>query len=186
MTQTNFLVFITDQHHADWLGCCGHPVVKTPTIDSLAQRGVRFSNFNVASPVCMPNRASLFTGRYPSVHGLRYNGCLLPQSANTFVDVLRQAGYATATIGKSHLQPFTDRDATSFKDFEAGMIEEAWKPDALDYGQEAPGRMTPKAYTTFAPLTMALIMWIWSLGTATAQAAIIGSGSESKHRTGAN
>ncbi len=88
----------------------------------------------------MPNRASLFTGRYPSVHGLRYNGCLLPQSANTFVDVLRQAGYATATIGKSHLQPFTARDATSFKDFEAGVIEEAWKPDAGDYGQEAPDR----------------------------------------------
>lgn len=140
MTQTNFLVLITDQHHADWLGCSGHPVVKTPNIDRLAQRGVRFSNFNVASPVCMPNRASLFTGRYPSVHGLRYNGCLLPQSANTFVDVLRQAGYATATIGKSHLQPFTARDATSFKDFEAGVIEEAWKPDAGDYGQEAPDR----------------------------------------------
>ena len=65
MTQTNFLVLITDQHHADWLSCAGHPVVKTPHIDSLAQRGVRFSNFNVASPVCMPNRASLFTGRYP-------------------------------------------------------------------------------------------------------------------------
>jgi arylsulfatase A-like enzyme len=142
MTQTNFLVFITDQHHADWLGCAGHPVVKTPHIDGLAQRGVRFSNFNVASPVCMPNRASLFTGRYPSVHGLRYNGCWLPQSANTFVDVLRQAGYATATIGKSHLQPFTDRPATSFKDFEAGPIEEAWKPDAGDYGQEAPERYT--------------------------------------------
>jgi arylsulfatase A-like enzyme len=140
MTQTNFLVLITDQHHADWLGCSGHPVVKTPNIDSLAQRGVRFSNFNVASPVCMPNRASLFTGRYPSVHGLRYNGCLLPQSANTFVDVLRRAGYATATIGKSHLQPFTDRDATSFKGFETGAIEEAWQPDARDYGQEAPDR----------------------------------------------
>jgi arylsulfatase A-like enzyme len=142
MTQTHFLVFITDQHRADWLGCSGHPVVKTPHIDSLAQRGVRFSNFNVASPVCMPNRASLFTGRYPSVHGLRYNGCVLPQSANTFVDVLRQGGYATATIGKSHLQPFTDREATSFKDFEAGAIDEAWKPDASDYGQEAPDRYT--------------------------------------------
>ncbi len=140
MTQTNFLVFITDQHHADWLGCNGHPVVKTPHIDSLAHRGVRFRNFNVASPVCMPNRASLFTGRYPSVHGLRYNGCLLPQSANTFVDVLRCAGYATATIGKSHLQPFTARDSTSFKDFETGAIEEAWQSDALDYGQEAPDR----------------------------------------------
>ena len=140
MTQTNFLVFITDQHCADWLSCAGHPVVKTPHIDSLAQRGARFTNFNVASPVCMPNRASLFTGRYPSAHGLRYNGCLLPQSANTFVDVLRQVGYATATIGKSHLQPFSNRDATSFKDFETGPIEEAWKPDSLDYGQEAPKR----------------------------------------------
>ena len=106
--KTNFLVFMTDQHRADWLGCAGHPVVKTPNLDALAATGTLFSDFHVASPICMPNRASLMTGRMPSVHGLRYNGCVLPANANTFVDVLAAAGYDTAAIGKSHLQPFLD------------------------------------------------------------------------------
>ncbi len=64
--QPNFLYLITDQHRADWLGCSGHPVVRTPNIDALAARGTQFDNFHVASPVCMPNRASLMTGRMPS------------------------------------------------------------------------------------------------------------------------
>ena len=92
----NFLLFITDQHRADWLGCAGHPVVRTPNIDAIAAKGTRFQDFHVALPVCMPNRASLFTGRMPSVHGLRHNGCLLSERANTFVDVLAAGGYATA------------------------------------------------------------------------------------------
>ncbi len=55
----------------------------------------------------MPNRASLMTGRMPTVHGLRYNGCKLMRNANTFVDVLVAAGLDTAAIGKCHLQEFT-------------------------------------------------------------------------------
>ena len=106
----DFLFIMTDQHRADWLGCYGHPVVRTPHIDALAAGGTRFDEFFVATPVCMPNRASFMTGRYPTVHGLRYNGCLLSQRANTFVDVLRAGGYRTASIGKSHLQPFTDNE----------------------------------------------------------------------------
>ncbi|NRB02174.1 MAG: sulfatase-like hydrolase/transferase [Rhodobacteraceae bacterium] len=105
--QPNFLFFITDQHRADWLGCYGHPVVKTPNIDAIAKRGTRFDRFMTASPVCMPNRASLLTGRYPTLHGLRYNGCVMHEGTRTFVDVLAEAGYHTAAIGKSHLQPFT-------------------------------------------------------------------------------
>ena len=67
----NFLLFITDQHRADYLGCYGHPLLKTPNIDSIAARGTRFARFYVATPVCMPNRATLMTGRMPSVHGAR-------------------------------------------------------------------------------------------------------------------
>lgn len=48
------------------------------------------------------------TGRYPSQHGLRYNGCFMPRHANTFVDVLAAAGYDTASIGKNHHQAMTD------------------------------------------------------------------------------
>ena len=108
MAKPNFLLFITDQHRVDYLGCYGHPVLKTPNIDSIAARGTRFARFYVATPVCMPNRATLMTGRMPSVHGVRSNGSPLSLESNTFVDALRAAGYATALVGKSHLQNFSD------------------------------------------------------------------------------
>jgi arylsulfatase A-like enzyme len=106
-SRSNFLLFITDQHRADFLGCYGHPVLRTPHIDSIAARGMAFDRFYVASPVCMPNRASLMTGRMPSVHGVRSNGIPLSMNSVTFVELLRDAGYRTALIGKSHLQNFT-------------------------------------------------------------------------------
>ena len=140
--QPNFLFIITDQHRADWLGCYGHPVLRTPHIDALAARGTLFEDFHVAAPVCMPNRASLMTGRWPSVHGLRYNGCILPQSATTFVDRLASAGYRTAAIGKSHLQPFTGLPPQG-RDFDPDVERiEAWKTNLGDYGQEEPDRYT--------------------------------------------
>ena len=105
--QPNFILFITDQQRADHLGCYGHPVLKTPHIDGIAARGVAMDRFYVASPVCMPNRASLMTGRMPSAHGVRSNGIPLSRSSATFVDLLAEAGYRTALIGKSHLQNFT-------------------------------------------------------------------------------
>jgi arylsulfatase A-like enzyme len=107
MARPNFLFFITDQHRVDYLGCYGHPVLKTPSIDSIAARGTRFSRFYVATPVCMPNRATLMTGRMPSVHGVRSNGSPLSLKSNTFVDTLRASGYTTSLVGKSHLQNFS-------------------------------------------------------------------------------
>jgi arylsulfatase A-like enzyme len=135
----NFLFLITDQQRADWLGCYGHKVLKTPNIDSIAARGTRFDNFHTASPVCMPNRASLLTGRYPSLHGLRYNGCVLPENANTFVDLLADAGYHTAAIGKSHLQPFTDQPPMGRSAKAIAATPEAWKHVPRAPYEEEPG-----------------------------------------------
>lgn len=141
MSRPNFLFFITDQQRADYLGCAGHPIVKTPNIDGLAANGTRFDRFYVASPVCMPNRASLLTGRFPSTHGLRHNGCDLSIRANTFTDVLRAGGYRTALIGKSHVQPMTGIDSQKrYKPDELGVIKEAWKAEEADYDQEDPSR----------------------------------------------
>lgn len=134
--QPDFLVIMTDQHRWDWLGCNGHPVVKTPNIDRIASRGTSFDQYFVASPVCMPNRASFMTGRFPTVHGLRYNGCHLPIEAHTFVDVLRAGGYRTAAIGKSHLQPMIGRKVPDKDD--AGPIAEAWAVNDSLYEQEQP------------------------------------------------
>lgn len=152
MRKPNFLLFISDQHRADWLGCYGHPVVRSPNIDSLAARGARFDDFHVALPVCMPNRASLLTGRYPSVHGLRHNGCVLSQRANTFVEVLAADGYRTATIGKSHLQPFSSNRPKGGPVLETGPIAEAWKPDVVPYEEEQPGSYAgEEVYTVRTP-----------------------------------
>ena len=103
----NFLLFITDQHRADHLGCAGDPVLRTPHIDALAARGTRFSQFHVATPICQPNRASLMTGRLPSAHGLQMNGRELSLGELTFVEQLREAGWRTALAGKAHLQNIT-------------------------------------------------------------------------------
>ena len=67
MARPNILLFITDQHRADYLGCAGHPVLKTPHIDSIAARGTFFERFYVATPVCMPNRSTLMTGEASDV-----------------------------------------------------------------------------------------------------------------------
>ena len=107
--QPNFLFIITDQQRADHVGCYGNNILKTPNIDSLAAKGIAFDKYYVASPTCMPNRASLATGRMPSATGVTTNGFPLPIDTVTLMDVLAAGGYRTALMGKSHLQYFTDR-----------------------------------------------------------------------------
>ena len=111
--QPNFLFIITDQHRADHLGCYGNAIVQTPNIDSLARSGKRWERFYVANPICMPNRASIMTGRLCSVHGARHNGIPLSKDQTTFVELLKDAGYKTGLIGKSHLQSFTGLPASN-------------------------------------------------------------------------
>ncbi len=131
MTRRNFLLFITDQHRADHLGAYGNTVVHTPNLDGLARRGWVADRCYVSSPVCMPNRASLLTGRPPSLHGGRHNGIPLSLQATTFVDVLRRAGWRTALIGKGHIQNLSG-------------LPSAWPPAqrrlALEARREPPDR----------------------------------------------
>ena len=108
MSRPNFLLFITDQQRYDHAGYAGNPVLRTPNLDAMAQSGAWFSRFFVASPTCMSSRATLMTGRMPSLHGVRFNGLPLDLDSVTFVDLLRAAGYRTALVGKSHLQGMTE------------------------------------------------------------------------------
>ncbi|HVA15145.1 MAG TPA: sulfatase-like hydrolase/transferase [Stellaceae bacterium] len=135
----NFLFFIADQLRCDHLGCYGNQTVKTPQIDGLAAAGFASDAFYVASPICMPNRATLMTGRMPSVHGVRHNGIPLALTSTTFVDRLRLAGYRTALIGKSHLQNMTgnpplwpadpaDRLGTEARADDGGRYDQEWAP----------------------------------------------------------
>ncbi|MDJ0629093.1 MAG: sulfatase-like hydrolase/transferase [Rhodobacter sp.] len=135
----NFLFIITDQHRADHLGCYGNPIVRTPNIDSLAARGTRWDRFYVANPICMPNRASIMTGRMSSVHGARHNGVPLSKDHTTFVELLRDAGYRTALIGKSHLQSFSGLPPKKTYEPQPGLtVPSAHLRDAVKNNRHSP------------------------------------------------
>ena len=144
MTRPNFLFFITDQQRHDHVGYAGNPVLKTPHIDALAAKGTWFSRFHVASPVCMPNRATFMTGRMPSLHGVRHNGIALDLDRTTFVDLLRAAGYHTGLIGKCHLQNFVGEPPG----YEPKCFDNQHTPPPAEFTEAWRARHSPQRYDT--------------------------------------
>ena len=100
------LIFSDDQGTVD-LNCYGSKDLYTPHLDALAGRGVRFTQFYAAAPVCSPSRGALLTGRYPQRCGVPGNVGIekpgMPASEVTIAEMLRGAGYRTALVGKWHL-----------------------------------------------------------------------------------
>jgi len=94
------LIMLDDMGFSD-VGCYGGEV-RTPHIDGLAERGVRFTHFYNAARCC-PTRASLLTGLYPHQVGLKVNGRSLTRSGVTLAEALAAGGYQTAMAGKWHL-----------------------------------------------------------------------------------
>jgi arylsulfatase A-like enzyme len=122
----NILCFVTDQQRADHLGCYGNTTVQTPNIDRIAAEGVTFNHAYVSNPLCMPNRASLFTGMVPKAHGVRENGIALDRSHPVLPELLRQAGYQTGSFGKLHLTPFAIDQHTPLEDWESYETPGYW------------------------------------------------------------
>lgn len=107
-TQPNILlIYVDDLGYGD-LGSYGHPVIKTPNIDALANGGLRLTNYYAPSALCSPSRAGLLTGRYPYRSGIK---SWIPEGSDnylhdeeiTLAEILKSVGYATAHIGKWHL-----------------------------------------------------------------------------------
>ncbi len=117
MTAPNILFILADDMGAWALGCAGNAEIRTPNLDRLAARGMRFSNAFCVSPVCSPARASLLTGMIPSRHGVHdwirrgnspgesLDGAVVEYLAGlpTYTEVLAAHGYTCALSGKWHL-----------------------------------------------------------------------------------
>ena len=99
----NILFIMCDQLRYDYLSCAGHKTLNTPNIDSLAERGVRFSNAYVQSPICGPSRMSTYTGRYVSSHGSTQNFVPLRVGEMNIGDHLKPLGMRPVLVGKTHI-----------------------------------------------------------------------------------
>ena len=104
MSRKNILFIMCDQLRFDYLGCAGHPTIKTPNIDKLAAKGVRFTNAFCQSPICGPSRMSFYTGRYVSSHGSQSNFAPLRVGELNIGHHLNPLGMRTILVGKTHIK----------------------------------------------------------------------------------
>lgn len=113
----NIVFFLIDDQRNDTLGCAGHPIVRTPNVDSLAREGVRFTNAFVTTPICAASRASIFTGLVERTHGYTFGKPpVSPEHlANGYPALLHDAGYRTGFCGKYGINP---RQEQHFDEYE--------------------------------------------------------------------
>lgn len=118
-TRPNIVMIFSDDHARQAISAYGSRLITTPGIDRLAGEGVRFDRHYTSNPLCAPSRASLLTGKFSHLNGIKDNGSSFDGSQETFPKLLQTAGYRTAVIGKWHL---------------------ASNPTGFDYWQVLPGQ----------------------------------------------
>lgn len=129
MSRPNIWLILCDQLRADALGCYGNTIVETPAIDALAAGGTTFTSAYTPSPVCVPARASLISGREPHVNKCYDNGSPMPDGP-TLMSELTAAGYRTHGVGKMHFTP----DGDALRGFQSRDREEEFgTPESDDY-----------------------------------------------------
>ena len=102
MNPPNVVVIMSDQHQAGVMGCAGDPIARTPSLDGLASKGVRFENAYCSFPLCGPSRMSFMTGLQPHEINQWDNACELDSSTPTFTHAFDAAGYQTLLAGRMH------------------------------------------------------------------------------------
>ena len=121
----NVLLITMDQWPGSFLGCEGHPVIETPTIDRLARNGTRFTRAYSECPICIPARRSIMTGQTPKLHGDRVfqKNLKMPPNTKTIAQTFRDNGYQAFAVGKLHVMPQRDRIG-----FDDALISEEGRP----------------------------------------------------------
>ncbi|MFP4105151.1 MAG: sulfatase-like hydrolase/transferase [Phycisphaerae bacterium] len=102
MNRPNILFLMSDEHRYDLAGFAGNDVIRTPTLDWLAQTGVVFDNAYTPSPICIPGRQAMMTGKFPKHCGCEHFGQDIEPGSMTFARRLSQYGYDSVCCGKLH------------------------------------------------------------------------------------
>jgi choline-sulfatase len=143
----NILFLFSDQHRADAMGCAGHPVVRTPSLDRLAAGGTRFGRTYAAAPICGPCRSAMLTGRTVANCGALTHGHMKKDMGlPTMATVFRQAGYVTGAFGKVHVAGESDDNDIGFDE----RALEIYTPMQSDY-QHAVGLDKFWQYCSYLP-----------------------------------
>ncbi len=141
---TNFIQILTDDQGWGDLASYGHPLIKSPHIDSLAREGIKFTHCYSSHSICSPSRASILTGRTPYRNGVyswipANKEFHLPATEITLPQLLREKGYQTAHFGKWHLSYYAEERipdvVEGFRNFAYGG-ELQGQPSMDDYGYD--------------------------------------------------
>jgi choline-sulfatase len=142
-SKPNILLIMSDEHNPRVTGCYGNKLVQTPNIDSLAEHGVRFENHYCNSPLCVPSRSSLTSGKYCSRVAVWNNACELPSAdIPSLPHVLNNAGYESLLCGKQHYDfsrryGFTEIAGNFNNDYKTGKGKRI-APDDLEQTELSP------------------------------------------------
>ncbi len=156
-TGKNVLMICTDHWSGSLLGCAGQKGIMTPTLDYLAELGIRFENCYSECPVCIPARRTMMTGLTPKSHGDRvYSDKMEMPDVVTLAQTFRNHGYQTMAVGKLHVYP--QRNRIGFDDvilaeegrYELGVVDDyqIWLGENGYLGQEFMHGMGNNTYYT--------------------------------------
>ncbi|MEX2477155.1 MAG: sulfatase [Gracilimonas sp.] len=101
----NIVVFVADDLGYNDIGPYGNSQVRTPNLDKLSERALKFNEAFAGSPTCSPSRASIYTGLYPFRNGAHANHTGIKEGVKTLPKYLQELGYRTALAGKYHVGP---------------------------------------------------------------------------------
>lgn len=154
-TRPNILFILSDQHAPNILGCYGDPIVRTPHLDKLAAGGVIFENTYTPSPICVPARMSLLTGKFPSSQNCWTNSDALASDIPTTAHALGAADYYPVLVGRMHaigpdqLHGYARREIGDHitdwyggHPYSMGVLDKAQRPFKESLINSGPGQMS--------------------------------------------